>query len=97
MNVLVTTAGGELRGSFADGVYTFLGVPYAAPPFGANRLRPPQPVEPWTGVRDATRLGPEPPQVAPPSTGGPQSGASEDWGDVAGLRGGGARRAPRTA
>ena len=82
MNVLVTTAGGELRGSFADGVYTFLGVPYAAPPTGANRLRPPQPALPWAGVRDATRLGPEPPQVAPPSMGGPATGASEDWSEV---------------
>ena len=40
----------------------FLGVSYAAPPVGALRLRPPRPVEPWTGVRDATELGPEPPQ-----------------------------------
>ena len=82
MNVLVTTAVGGLRGSFADGVYTFLGVPYAAPPTGANRLRPPQPALPWAGVRDATRLGPEPPQVAPPSMGGPATGASEDWSEV---------------
>lgn len=31
-----------MRGSFAGGVHAFHGVPYAAPPFGANRLRPPQ-------------------------------------------------------
>jgi carboxylesterase type B len=43
-------------------------VPYAAPPFGPNRLRPPQPVEKWDGVRDATRLGAEPPQLAPPES-----------------------------
>ena len=85
MDAVVKTVHGELRGSVADGVYAFLGVPYAAPPFGANRLRPPQPVEPWSGVRDATRLGPEPPQVAPPATGGPRSGATEDWEDVAGA------------
>lgn len=82
MNVLVTTARGELRGSFADGVYTFLGVPYAAPPVGANRLQPPQPALQWSGVRNATRLGPEPPQVAPPTMGGPATGASEDWSEV---------------
>ncbi|MDI3211453.1 carboxylesterase family protein [Arthrobacter sp. AL12] len=46
------------------------------------RLRPPEPVEPWRGVRDATRLGPEPAQVAPPSTGGPDQGAAEDWTEV---------------
>ena len=82
MNVVVKTASGELRGSTAAGVHSFLGVPYAAPPFGANRLQPPQPAEPWSGVRNATMLGPEPPQVAPPPTGGPDTGAPEDWTDV---------------
>lgn len=76
------TVNGRLLGKSADGVCAFLGVPYAAPPFGANRLRPPAPVEPWSGVRDALALGPEPPQVAPPSTGGPPPGAAEDWADV---------------
>jgi para-nitrobenzyl esterase len=50
-----------VRGSIADGVHTFKGIPYAAPPFGANRLRPPQPVAPWSGVRDALTYGPKPP------------------------------------
>ena len=72
MGALVKTAHGELRGSVADGVHAFLGVPYAAPPSGANRLRPPQPVESWDGVRDATRYGPSPPQVAPPEAAGPE-------------------------
>ncbi|MDR7084357.1 carboxylesterase type B [Arthrobacter ginsengisoli] len=81
MNELVSTVNGELRGSMSGGVYAFLGVPYAAPPFGANRLRPPQPVSPWPGVRNATALGPEPPQVAPPTT-GPVEGAAEDWEEV---------------
>jgi carboxylesterase type B len=49
-------------------VHAFLGIPYAAPPFGLNRLCPPQPVKAWDGVRDATRLGPEPPQIAPPES-----------------------------
>ena len=70
MNAVVKTVHGELRGSVADGVHAFLGVPYAAPPFGANRFRPPRPVKPWSGVRDATRFGAEPPQVAPPDAGG---------------------------
>lgn len=67
MDAVVTTSGGQLRGGVSDGGYAFLGVPYAAAPFGANRFRPPRPVESWRGVRDATRLGPEPPQVAPPA------------------------------
>ncbi|HEX5345823.1 MAG TPA: carboxylesterase family protein [Pseudonocardiaceae bacterium] len=71
MGALVKTLQGKFRGSVVDGVYAFPGVPYAATPFGANRLRPPRPVEPWSGVRDATSFGPEPPQVSPPETVGP--------------------------
>ena len=82
---VVHTTGGSVQGRAAEGVHVFLGIPYAAPPFGDRRLRPPQPVEGWSGVRDAMRLGPEPPQVAPPTTGGPEGGAAEDWGDVAGA------------
>ena len=82
MGTVVRTRRGEVRGRLLDGVHVFLGVPYAAAPFGERRLRPPQPVERWDGVRDATVFGPEPPQVAPPSTGGPAEGASGDWSQV---------------
>jgi para-nitrobenzyl esterase len=62
MKAVVRTRYGEVRGSVADGVSTFKGIPYAAPPFGAHRLRAPQPVEPWSGVRDALTYGPKSPQ-----------------------------------
>src|SRR6266571_1720377 len=62
MNTVVKTPYGEVRGSVADGVHTFKGIPYAAPPFGTNRLRSPQPVAPWSGVRDALSYGPKTPQ-----------------------------------
>ena len=39
------------------GICTWKGIPYAAPPVGALRWRPPQPVEPWDGVLDATEWG----------------------------------------
>jgi para-nitrobenzyl esterase len=79
MNAVVVTQHGKVRGSVADGVFAFKGIPYAAPPFGGNRLRPPQPVEPWSGVRDAFAYGPKcpqpsyPPEIAlllPPEIGG---------------------------
>jgi para-nitrobenzyl esterase len=49
---------GVLRGVRADAVTTFLGVPYAAPPLGALRWRPPQAPAAWTGVRAARAFAP---------------------------------------
>ncbi|MEV6152251.1 carboxylesterase family protein [Nonomuraea sp. NPDC052129] len=40
------------------GVAAFLGIPYAAPPFGARRMRPPEPPVGWEGERGATDYGP---------------------------------------
>lgn len=40
----------------------FFGVPFAAPPVGPLRFRPPEPPLPWSGIRDATRPGPAAPQ-----------------------------------
>lgn len=65
-DVIVTTRQGKVRGGAADGVWSFKGVPYAAPPFGSNRLLPPQPPASWNGVRDALAFGPKPPQPAFP-------------------------------
>jgi para-nitrobenzyl esterase len=62
---VVATEGGRVSGSrVADGVVAFLGIPYAAPPFGAARLLAPQPAMPWDGVRPGDRFGPVPPQPA---------------------------------
>jgi para-nitrobenzyl esterase len=67
MDTVVESRRGKLRGRLSNGVTTFQGVPYAAPPFGVNRLRPPRAVEPWDGVRDALTFGPKSPQVAYPA------------------------------
>jgi len=50
--------GGSVGGSVEDGILRFLSVPYAAPPVGENRFREAVPVQPWDGVRDATKAGP---------------------------------------
>lgn len=61
MDVVVKTAYGEVRGDARDGVATFRGVPYAAPPFGANRFQAPVRPDAWSGVRDALEFGPTAP------------------------------------
>src|SRR5690242_8854356 len=50
----VRVDGGTVRGSQWNGSSLFRGIPFAAPPVGNLRWKPPQPVIPWKGVRDAT-------------------------------------------
>ncbi len=57
--VEVSVQEGALRGSVDDGVRIFKGVPYALPPVGDLRWRPPQAAQAWTGVRDAQAFGPD--------------------------------------
>ncbi len=57
----VRTDAGVVEGSYvgADSSLTvFKGIPFATPPIGALRWKPPQPVAPWAGVRKATAFGP---------------------------------------
>src|SRR6266568_2862859 len=53
----VTIDTGTLEGVDTAGVMVFRGIPYAAPPVGELRWRPPQPAKHWSGVRDASKLG----------------------------------------
>jgi para-nitrobenzyl esterase len=45
---------GTVTGEPGQEVYFYRGIPYAAPPVGDLRWKPPQPVAPWSGVRDGT-------------------------------------------
>jgi len=60
---VVYTDKGAVRGFKKDGVYRYLGIPYAAPPVGNLRWRPPAPAKRWRGTRDATEFGNTCPQV----------------------------------
>ena len=64
----LTLPDGVIEGVENGGIRRFYSVPYAAPLTNERRFRAPQPVERWSGVRDATRPGPSAPQSpAPPS------------------------------
>lgn len=64
---VVTIPHGKLQGTVVDGVAVFLGIPYAAPPFGPHRFREPAPPGAWDGIRDATRYGPTVPKSGYPA------------------------------
>jgi para-nitrobenzyl esterase len=72
---------GTLVGVAGQGVASYKGIPYAAPPAGDLRWRPPQPSASWRGERDAAEYGYSCPQAAPPGYVRPDSRAlttSED-------------------
>jgi para-nitrobenzyl esterase len=56
--LVVATADGQVRGKHAGAADEYLGIPYAAPPVGPLRWRPPQPPAPWHGIRQATQFAP---------------------------------------
>jgi para-nitrobenzyl esterase len=67
---VVQTRNGAVRGLMADEVAVFRGVPFALPPIGPLRWRPPQPVPAWTGVREANDWGHVAMQAIKPSVAG---------------------------
>jgi para-nitrobenzyl esterase len=73
--VQIDVTGGVIRGETVEDLTIFRGIPFASLPvrFGA-----PQPVEPWSGVREATTFGPPPPQSGVFGTDATTDG-NEDW------------------
>jgi len=82
MATTVTIEAGMLQGADDGGVHAFKGIPYAAPPVGPRRLRPPQRPDRWDGKRDATSYGLVVLQQSMPGIfgelGTPQSPAGDD-------------------
>lgn len=78
--VVASTGSGQVAGTIDRGAPVFRGIPYAAPPVGPLRWRPPQPALAWSGVRDATRFAPACPQTpdSPVMMVGPVGASSED-------------------
>ncbi len=78
-DTIANTSSGRVRGRSEQGINVFKGIPYAAPPVGELRFRPPEAPEPWTGVRDALGYGPSCPQpAARPEGWAPEPSLSED-------------------
>ena len=59
----VSTSKGLVTGIQESGSFAFKGIPYAAPPVGEARWKPPQPESPWSGVLNTTSF--EPPCIQP--------------------------------
>src|SRR5437867_10349690 len=62
-------AGDLVGGAGRDGSHAWLGIPFAKPPVGDLRWRPPEPAPRWNGVREALAFGAPCPQFASPSGG----------------------------
>lgn len=72
MNPVVETTGGKVEGWEKDGINTFLGIPFTAPPVGKRRWLSPEPVEPWAGVKETKSFVAMAPQMlAAPSQDSP--------------------------
>jgi para-nitrobenzyl esterase len=80
---LVQTRDGPVCGLVANGVTSYLGIPYAAPPVGALRWQPPAPVTSWTTPFQATTPGNICP--GPSSPGGPAIGTTDGNEDCLNL------------
>ncbi|MBN2319923.1 MAG: carboxylesterase family protein [Acidobacteria bacterium] len=79
LTTTVEVTGGTIEGVEEDGIFSFKGIPFAAPPVGYLRWKSPQPVVPWEGVKKADKFaaGPMQDTAFGSMMGGPQE-VSED-------------------
>ncbi len=79
LTTVVEVTGGTIEGVEQDGIFSFKGIPFAAPPVGDLRWKSPQPVVPWEGVKKTDKFAPGPMQDTSfgAMLGGPQE-ISED-------------------
>lgn len=61
---VVETTSGKVSGYVRNGIFTYKGIPYAAPVAGDARFMPPQKAKPWAGVRSSMQYGQVSPQTA---------------------------------
>ena len=73
MAAIADTVAGRVEGRLEEGLHVFRGIPYAEPPVGPLRFRPPVAHAAWPGVRPALEYGPWAPQEL-------GAGAREYWG-----------------
>jgi para-nitrobenzyl esterase len=64
--MIASTTHGKIEGISEDGHWAFMGIPYAVPPTGKRRFKPPEEPEPWTGVKDCGAFGNACPQIKIP-------------------------------
>lgn len=74
----VAIEGGMIEGTQGGQIRVFKGIPYAAPPVGPLRWRPPQPAPSWRGIRNTRVYSPACPQVGNYPTWASQEPTSED-------------------
>ena len=68
--IIAEITNGKIRGIRNEGVNIFKGIPYAGKVSGDRRFRRPEPLESWTGIRDALQLGA--PAIQPPRRNEPE-------------------------
>jgi para-nitrobenzyl esterase len=66
VGMVLEITNGKIKGTRENGMLAFKNIPFAKPPIGELRFKPPVPVEDWTGVLDCTQYGPRPCQNPPP-------------------------------